>query len=124
MHCWLAAIWQASAALGLEVSLSVVACNTTFSGSLFSHFEMSLGAHGHDREIYRTQHLFCHGAKEQLAYLAPAPGSEKDAVHLELSRGSENLLGGISFANHRIADDVLASSHGAPWFHGFGSEVD
>ena len=44
--------------------------------------EMSLGTHGYDREVNRAQHLFCHRAEEQLAYLAPAPCTEQHAIHL------------------------------------------
>ena len=53
--------------------------------------EMSLGTHGNDREIDRAQHLFCHGAEQQLAQPAPAPRAEKNAVRLELADRGGNL---------------------------------
>src|SRR6266704_2564880 len=81
-----------------------------------SHREMSLGSYGHDREVYRAQHLFCHGAKEQLAYLAPAPGAEEDAICVELANRGRDLLRRVSFANQRITVNVLSACHHSPRF--------
>src|SRR6266704_6754260 len=64
-----------------------------------SHREMSLGSYGHDREVYRAQHLFCHGAKEQLAYLAPAPGAEENTIYVELANDRGDLMSRVSLSN-------------------------
>ena len=85
---------------------------------------MSLWSHGNDREVYRAQHLFCYGAEEQLAYLAPAPSPEKDTSRLELAGSCDDLLRGLTFANNRIAGDVLSAGPHSPWFQGFDGEVD
>ena len=63
---------------------------------------MSLGSHGYDREVNRAQHLFCHRADEQLAYLAPAPCTEQHAIHLKLADSGRNLLSWMPFARQRI----------------------
>ncbi len=110
---WAAAIWQASAALGREVSRSVVACRTTRSSPLV-HREMSLGSHGNDREVDRAQHLFCHRANEQLAELAPAPCPEQHAVGLKLADGGCNLLCGVALAHQRVATDAAPGGDFTP----------
>ena len=85
------------------------------------HREMSLGSHGNDREIDRAQHLFCHGAEEQLADLAPAPGAKKYTICLELSNRGGDLLRGIAFAHHDVAEQSVCltrqcSHHGSKIF--------
>ena len=115
----LAAIWQASAALGREVSLRVVACSTTRSSLPLMHREMSLGSHGDDREVDRAQHLFCHGAEQQLAEPAPAPGPEKNSIRLELPGGGRDLLDGVAFAHQAVAGRCCGD--GATSHHGWSS---
>src|SRR6185503_18305196 len=85
---------------------------------------MSLWSHGNDREVYRAQHLFCHGAEEQLAYLAPAPSPEKDAVCLELTCSGNDLLSRMAFANDCIAWNRLRASHRPPGLECLDGEVD
>ena len=80
----------------------------SFRAGAASRLEMSLWSHGDDREVYRAQHLFCHGAEEQLAYLAPAPSSEKDTISLELPSRRDDLMGGMAFANNCVAGNALA----------------
>jgi hypothetical protein len=79
---------------------------------------MSLGTHGYDRDVDRAQHLFCHGTEEQLAQLAPAPGSEKNAICLELADSGCNLSRGEPLADYRIAGNTVQSGLGAPGFQG------
>ena len=78
------------------------------------HREMSLGSHGNDREVDRAQHLFCHRADEQLAELAPAPGSEQHAVRLELTDRGCNLMGRVALAHQRIAANAATGCMFAP----------
>src|SRR5271157_3441146 len=82
------------------------------------HREMSLGSHGHDREVDRAQHLFRYGTQKQLAQLAAAPGAEKKAINLELAENGFNLPHGMSFAHQGIANDALMPRQLAPGFQG------
>src|SRR5579871_3216974 len=85
---------------------------------------MSLGSHGDDREIYRTQHLFCYGTEKQLAYFAPAPSPEKKTMRVKLPCGSDDLLCGRAFADNGVAGDLLPACFNSPRFHGLDREVD
>jgi len=76
--------------------------------------EMSLGSDGKDREIYRAQRLFCHRAKEQLAYLASAPGAKKYTTNLELAYRGGNLLGGIPLSHQNVANHLLLGRNRPP----------
>jgi hypothetical protein len=96
--------------------------HNAFAGAQL-HREMSLGSHGYDREVDRAQHLFCHGTEEQLAELAPAPGTEKEAISLELANSGCNLLYGGPLAHQRIAGDVLLAGQLAPGLQGPGDKV-
>jgi hypothetical protein len=58
--------------------------------------------------------LFCHGAKQQLAQLATAPGAEENAVCLEFADSVFDLSCGVAFAHHGIAGDILPARHLAP----------
>ena len=78
---------------------------------------MSLGSHGDDREVDRAQHLFCHGADEQPAKLAPAPSSEQHAVRMKLANRGCNLLCGMAFADQGIAANAETGGNFAPGMH-------
>ena len=73
--------------------------------------EMSLWSHGDDREVYRAQHLFCHRAEEQLAYLAPAPSPKNETICFELTSRRDDLLSGVAFANDGITGNLLRAGH-------------
>ena len=87
------------------------------------HREMSLGTHGDDREIDRAQHLFCHGAEQQLAQLAAASCTEEQAACMELAGRGSNLLGGFALANQGIASDVPRRARAHQGLQGFGGEI-
>src|SRR6185503_18543287 len=85
---------------------------------------MSLWSHGNDREVYRAQHLFCHRAKEQLAYLAPAPSPDKNSICLELAVSGNDLLCGVALAHDCVAGDFLSPSHHAPGLECLDCEIN
>ena len=78
------------------------------------HREMSLGTHGDDREIDLAQHLFCHGAEEQLAKPAPAPGPKKNSICKKLAGSGRNLLSGIPLAHNGMAFHAVPTRLFAP----------
>ena len=85
---------------------------------------MSLGTHGDDREVDRAQHLFCHGAEQDLAEPAAAPGPEKNLIRVKLPGRGRNLLGGMSLAHQGVASDVAAGGKVAPGLELFFGEFE
>ena len=56
------------------------------------HREISLGAHGDDREVDRTPHLFASEPKSSLLALPRLRGTQEDSIRLKLASRIPTLL--------------------------------